>query len=325
MRAAVYQRTGPAREVLEVRDVPEPAPGPGEVRVRLAFSAVNPTDWRARAGLPGRPMPFALQTPGQDGAGVIDAAGTGVPRSRIGEAVWVYHAAWERPTGTAAESVAVPAAQAVAVPEGIGLEQAAALGIPFMTAHRCLFADGPIADRHVMVAGGAGAVGNAAIQLAKRLGAQVIATVSTPEKAAVARAAGADVVVDYRERRAAERIREAAPAGVDRILELALTTNLELDLATIARGGTIMTYSPERPDPALPVVRLMREGLRLGFMLIYTTPPDALGAAVDDITSALVEGALRPLPATAFALEDIAAAHEASEQGVMGKVLVDTR
>jgi NADPH2:quinone reductase len=186
VRAAVYHRVGSAREVLELRDLPEPVPGSGEVRVRLAFSAVNPTDWRARTGFLGAVLPFPMQIPGQDGAGVIDAVGPNVDDARIGEAVWVYHAAWQRPTGTAAQSVVVPCRQAVAVPEGIGLEQAAALGIPFMTAHRCLFADGPINDRCVLVAGGAGAVGHAAIQLAKRGGAEVIATVSTPEKAALA-------------------------------------------------------------------------------------------------------------------------------------------
>lgn len=325
MRAAVYESTGPAREVLAVRNVPEPAPQAGEVRVRLSFSAVNPTDWRARSGLPGRPMPFPVQIPGQDGAGVIDAVGAGVDDARIGAPVWVYHAGWARPGGTAAESVVVPAVQAVAVPAGVALEQAAALGIPFMTAHRCLFADGPIDGRWVLVAGGAGAVGHAAIQLAKRAGAQVVATVSTPEKAALAEGAGADLVVDYRDAGAAQRIRGAAPEGVDRILELALGANLELDLSTIGPGGTIMTYAPERADPPLPVGRLLRDGLRLAFMLVYTTPPEALAAAVRDITAALAEGALHPLPTVGFALEEIVAAHEASEQGVTGKVLVDTR
>jgi NADPH:quinone reductase len=324
VRAAVYHRVGSAREVLELRDLPEPEPGSGEVRVRLAFSAVNPTDWRARAGISGL-MPFPMQIPGQDGAGVIDAVGPDVEDARIGDAVWVYHAAWERPTGTAAQSVVVPSGQAVAVPEGIGLMQAAALGIPFMTAHRCLFDDGPINDRHVLVAGGAGAVGHAAIQLAKRGGAYVIATVSTQEKAALAEEAGADLVVNYREPSAVDRIRTAAPTGVARIVELALATNLELDLAVIGRGGTIMTYSPERADPELPILRLMREGIRLNFMLIYTTPQQALCAAVEAITSALVDRALRPLPTTVFTLEEIAAAHEASERGITGKVMVDTR
>jgi NADPH:quinone reductase len=325
VRAAVYHRVGSAREVLELCDLPEPEPGSGEVRVRLAFSAVNPTDWRARGGFLGGVLPFPMQIPGQDGAGVIDAVGPDVDDARIGDAVWVYHAAWQRPAGTAAQSVVVPSGQAVAVPEGIGLEQAAALGIPFMTAHRCLFADGPINDRCVLVAGGAGAVGQAAIQLAKRGGADVIATVSTPEKAALAEEAGADLVVNYRELGAADRIRTAAPTGVDRILELALATNLELDLTVIGRGGTIMTYSPERADPELPVARLMRDGIRLSFMLIYTTPRQALRTAVEAITSALIDRALRPLPTTVFTLEEIAAAHEASERGITGKVLIDTR
>jgi NADPH2:quinone reductase len=294
------------------------------VRVRLAFSAVNPTDWRARAGYLGAVLPFPMQIPGQDGAGAIDAIGPNVDDARVGEAVWVYHAAWQRPTGTAAQSVVVPCRQAVAVPKGIGLEQAAALGIPFMTAHRCLFADGPINDCRVLVAGGAGAVGHAAIQLAQRGGAEVIATISTPEKAALAEQAGADLVVNYRELGTTDRIQKAAPTGVDRILELALATNLELDRAVIKHGGTITTYSPERADPQLPVARLMRDGIRLSFMLIYTTSPEALRAAGKAITSALLDRALRPLPTTVFALEQIAAAHEASERGITGKVLIDT-
>jgi hypothetical protein len=162
-----------------------------------------------------------------------------------------------------------------------------------MPCGRCLFADGPINDRCVLVAGGAGAVGHAAIQLAKRGSAEVIATTSTPEKAALAEQAGADLVVNYREPGTADRIRKAAPTGIDRILELTLATNLELDLAVIKHGGTIMTYSPERADPQLPVARLMREGTRLSFMLIYTTPPEALRAAVEAITSALIDRALR--------------------------------
>ena len=167
-------------------------------------------------------------------------------------------------------------------------------------------------------------MGHAAIQLAKRGGAEVIATISTREKAALAEQAGADLVVNYRELGTADRIRKAAPTGVDRILELALATNLELDLTVIKHGGTIMTYSPERADPQLPVARLMREGIRLSFMLIYTTPPEALRTAVEAITSALLDRALRPLPTTVFALEEIVAAHEASEQGITGKVLIDT-
>ena len=324
MRAAIYERTGPASEVLRVTELPDPEPGRGEVRVRVCVAAVNPTDWKARLGFPGRPMPFSRQTPGQDGAGEIDAVGAGVDPTRLGETVWVYHAADGRPSGTAAEYVVVPAEQAVQLPEGVSLDQGAALGIPFLTAHRCLFADGSIDGAHVLVAGGAGAVGNAAIQLAKRAGTQVITTVSSEAKAKLAREAGADeVVVDYTRADAGAEIGAWAPAGVDRILELALGANLELDLEVLASGGTIVTYATEHTEPQLPVGRLLRQNVRLLFMLVYATPPHALRQGVREITDALVEGALRPLPALRFALDEIVAAHEAGERGETGKVLIE--
>lgn len=324
MLAATYERTGPAREVLKVAELPDPEPGPGEVRVRLRVCGVNPTDWRSRSGDTGRPMGFPRQIPGQDGAGEVDAVGAGVDRGRIGQRVWVYHAALGRPSGTAAQYVALSADQAVSLPSGVEYEQAAGLGIPFMTAHRCLFADGPIAGQTVLVAGGAGAVGNAAIQLAKRAGARVVATVSSAAKARLAGDAGADaVVVDYRRPEAAREIREFAPGGVQRIVEVALGTNLALDLEVLAPGGTVVTYAREKTDPAVPVRLLMFANVRLAFMLIYTTPPGALREAVDDITAALREGALRPLPSPRFPLAEIAAAHEAVEQGAVGKVVVD--
>jgi NADPH:quinone reductase-like Zn-dependent oxidoreductase len=320
--AASYERTGPAREVLTVVELPDPEPAPGEVRVRLRTHGVNPTDWRFRSG--NAPMPFERQTPGQDGAGELDAVGEGVDPGRVGERVWVYHAALGRPGGAAAQYVTLPAGQAVRLPDRIGFEQAAGIGIPFMTAHRCLLADGPIDGRTVLVAGGAGAVGNAAIQLAKRFGARVVTTVSTPEKAELARAAGADeVVVDYRRPDAADDIKRFATAGVDRIIELALGTNFALDAAVLAPGGTVMTYATERGDPAVAVRPLMIKNAALRFMLVYTTPQDALDRAVTEITEALAEGALRALPALHYPLADIAAAHEAVEGGAVGKVIVD--
>ncbi|MQA87395.1 MAG: zinc-binding dehydrogenase [Streptosporangiales bacterium] len=324
MQAAVYERTGPAREVLRVVELPDPEPGPGEVRVRLRVSGVNPTDWRSRSGDTPRPMAFPRQTPGQDGAGELDAVGADVDAGRVGERVWVFHAAFGRPTGTAAQYLVLPADQAVPLPPGVDFQQAAGLGIPFMTAHRCLFADGPIDGHDVLVAGGAGAVGNAAIQLAKRAGARVITTVSSPAKAELARQAGADaVVVDYRRPEAAREVREFAPGGVQRIVEVALGTNLALDLEALAPGGTIITYARETADPALPVYPLMFNNLRLEFMLVYTAPPDALRLAVHDITKALRAGDLRPLPSLHFPLAEIAAAHEAVERGAVGKVVVD--
>jgi NADPH:quinone reductase len=324
VRAAIYRRTGPAHEVLEVAELPDPVPGPGEVRVRIHASGVNPSDWRWRSGETGLPMPFPLQTPGQDGGGIIDAVGEGVDDARVGQRVWVYHAAFGRSGGTAADYVTLPAAQAVPLPSTVGFDQAAGLGIPFITAHRALLADGPIQDRTVLISGGAGAVGNAAIQLAKRAGARVITTVSTHAKAELAARAGADhIVTGYHRHDAADEIRALAPAGVDRLIEVALTTNLQLDLAVMAPGATIVSYAQEPAPPTLPLITLMVQNAILRFLLVYTTPAEAVRAAADDITAALAAGKLKPLPAHHYPLDDIAAAHDAVEHNITGKVLVD--
>jgi NADPH2:quinone reductase len=326
MRAAVYRRLGPAAQVLAVEEVDLPTPGPGEVRVRVAASGVNPTDWKARSGAV--PMPQTtegewFQVPNQDGAGVIDAAGPGVDPARVGERVWLYLAAWLRPWGTAAEYTVVPAERAVALPDAVPFELGASLGVPAMTAHRCLFADGPVQGLTVLVAGGAGAVGHFAIQLARAAGARVISTVSGPDKAELARQAGAHHVVNYREDGAAENIRAAAPGGVDRIVEVALAANLRLDLDVAAPNASIVTYAAEPTQPALPVRELMTRNLLLRFMLLYTVPPEALRRAAEDITAALARRALTPLPTRRYPLDEIATAHDAVEAGVVGKVVVD--
>jgi NADPH2:quinone reductase len=261
--------------------------------------------------------------PNQDGAGVIVAVGEGVADERVGERVWLWQAQWQRASGTAAEYVAVPAAQAVAVPEGVSLDFGAGLGIPAMTAHRCLFADGPPGrGEHVLVQGGAGAVGHAAIELARRAGARVAATVSGPEKGALAAAAGADPVIDYRREDVARRIRDWAPGGVARIIEVDLARNLEHDATIIAPGGAIVVYATTT-HPVRPPRELMVTNASIEFLLVYTMPDDAKRAAVDDITAALREGALTELPATRFALADTAAAHDAVQNGTVGKVLID--
>jgi NADPH:quinone reductase len=229
MRAAIYDQTGPAREVLRVADVDRPEPGPGEVRVRIHLSGVNPTDWKSRAGATPRPIE-EFQIPDQDGAGVIDAVGEGVDPGRVGQHVWVWFAAAGQRWGTAAEWTVVPGERAVRLPSAASMELGACLGVPAMTAHRCLFADGPVDGKTVLVAGGAGAVGHFAIELAKRAGARVVTTVSSQEKAELAAAAGADLVVNYTEDGAVDRVRAFAPR-VDRIVEVALGPNLELDLA----------------------------------------------------------------------------------------------
>lgn len=323
MLAARYTETG-AADVLRVEEVDRPEPGPGEVRVRLRVSGVNPTDWKSRSGRTGRDLPHGFQIPGQDGAGTVDAVGEGVAPGRVGERVWVWFAAWQRPWGTAAQWTVVPSERAVPLPDGASDELGASLGIPALTAHRCLTADGPVEGRTVLVAGGAGAVGHAAIELARWMGARVVATVSGEAKARLARAAGAHAVVNYRAPDAARRIRDAAPDGVDRVVELALAANLDLDLEVAAPNAAIVTYADDGGDEArVPVRRLMAPNLVLRFMLIYTVPEDALGRAVLEVAEAVAAGALTPLPVHRFDLDRIAEAHEAVEGGAVGKVVVD--
>lgn len=319
MRAAVYDRTG-ASDVLRITEVDRPDPGPGEVRVRIHLSGVNPTDWKSRAGVTPRDID-GFQIPNQDGAGVIDAVGDGVDPSRVGERVWLWMAAAGRRWGTAAEWSVVPAEQAVRLPDGASFALGASLGVPAVTAHRCLFADGPIDGAVVLVAGGAGAVGHYAIELAKRAGARVVSTVSSDEKAALARAAGADHVVDYRRDDAADRIREFAPA-VDRFVEVAIGANLALDLEVAADHAVIASYAAT-VDPTVPVRACMTKNLTLRFVLLYGVPRLALIAAAADITAALEEGRLSELPEQTFTLEETAAAHDAVEGGFPGKVLID--
>jgi NADPH:quinone reductase len=323
MKAALYDRHGAAREVLRVEDVAQPEPGPGEVRVRIDFSGINPTDWKSRSGATPRPID-GFQIPHHDGAGVIEAVGEGVDPTRIGQRVWLWMAAAGRRWGTAAEWAVVPERMAVPLPRGVSAELGASLGVPAVTAHRCLFADGPIGGKTVLVAGGAGAVGHFAIELAKHAGARVVTTVSGPQKAELAAKAGADLVVNYREPDAADRIGTFAGAGgVDHVVELALGANLQLDLAVVARpDARIVCYAAEATDPVMPVRACMNANVILRFVLLYGVPLAALEQAAQDITAALADGALTELPTTKFRLDEIAAAHDAVEAGVVGKVLV---
>jgi NADPH:quinone reductase len=320
MRAALYTRTGPAAEVLRVEEVDRPAPGPAEVLVRVRASGVNPTDYKIRAGLTPRPID-GFQVPHQDGAGIIEAVGAGVDPGRVGERVWLWLAAAGRRWGTAAEWTVVPDRQAVPLPDGASFDLGASLGVPAMTAHYCLFCDGPVNGQTVLVAGGAGAVGHYAIELAKRAGARVITTVSGPEKAALAEKAGADLVVNYRLADAAQQIRAFAPA-VDRVVEVALGANLALDLALAGLGTTVVTYAAEAADPMLPVRACMTANVTLRFVLLYGVPSAVLDQAAADITAALAAGDLTGLPVRKFPLDAIAAAHEAAEAGAVGKIIV---
>ena len=318
MRAALYDHQGPASEVLRVEEISRPEPGLGEVRVRIEASGINPTDWKSRVGATPRPID-EFQIPHHDGAGVIDAVGEGADQSRVGQRVWVWLAAGQR-WGTAAQWSVVPQDQASPLPGSASAELGASLGVPAMTAHRCLFADGPVDGKTVLVAGGAGAVGHYAIELARRAGARVVATVSGPQKAELAAKAGADLVVNYREAGAADQIRAFGP--VDRIIELALGANLDLDLAVLRPHGQIVTYAAEPSDPALPVRACMTANVLLRFVLLYGVPREYLMRAAGDISAALADGALTELPVTRFGLEDVAAAQDAVQAGAVGKVLV---
>jgi NADPH:quinone reductase len=327
MRAAWYERKGPAREVLQVGEMPTPEAGPGEVRVRVHASGVNPSDTKNRGGWRGNDtMPFPRVIPHQDGAGVIDQVGEGVSAARLGERVWLYEAQLGRPFGTAAEYVALPSANAVRLPERVSFAEGACLGVPALTAHYAVFADGPVAGQTVLVAGGAGAVGSYAVQLAKWGRATVLATVSSAEKAAVARSLGANHVLSYREEKVAERVRELTGGqGVDRVVEVAFGANLPLDVSALKPGGVIAAYSSDaEPEPRFPFSTLLRKNATLRFVYVYAMGPAAHEAAVADMTRCLETGALRHLVDRRVPLAEIAAAHEAVERGAaIGNVVVD--
>jgi NADPH:quinone reductase len=338
MRAVVYSETG-GPEVLRLVERDVPGPGPGEVRVRVAVSAVNPTDWKARRGrAAGEPLAFPEVVPNQDGAGTIDAVGDGVDAARIGERVWLWDAAWQRANGTAQEHVVLPERQAVALADEVSFDVGASLGIPARTAHRCLTVsvDGPtrlypraLAGQTVLVAGGAGAVGHAAIQLARWAGANVIATVSSDEKASLAQAAGADRVVSYRDTEAADEIRDEAPDGIHLVVEVAPGTNAKLDASVLAPNGTVAVYATEGERQLdVGVGALFSRNIHYAFILVYTMPPAAKDQAVADVSAAAADGALpvgeeAGLPLHRFPLAETAGAHAAVAAGTVGKVLVD--
>lgn len=324
MQAAWHDRTGAAEDVLVVGELPDPQPGPGEVRVRVERSGVNPRDAKRRSGAGGRVMTDARVIPGDDGAGVVDGVGAGVPGTRLGQRVWVHSATFGRPFGTSAEYVTVPAVHAIELPANASFEDGACLGVPSLTAHRCVFADGPVDGRTVLVTGGAGAVGHYAIELAKHGGATVIATASTPDKQEAARAAGADHVIDYRQPGAADAILGLTTGGVDRVVDVAFGANLPLTSEIIATNGTIVSYASDAiPEPALPFYELMGRCITIRTVLVFTMPADALRAAVDDVTTLLAAGRLSHPVASRYPLAEIAAAHQQIEHGQMlGKVLL---
>jgi NADPH2:quinone reductase len=334
MRAISYSRPG-GPDVFELTDRPIPEPGPGEVRVRVAFSGVNPTDWKSRTNAD--PGPDG-KVPNQDGSGTVDAVGQGVDPALIGERVWIWEAAYGRAWGTAAEYTVVPARQTVLLGPVPSFELGAALGVPFVTAHRCLTVAESLPDRigpgtlnghTVLVQGGAGAVGNAAIQLARWADATVIATVSTPEKAQLAAAAGADHVINYRQEDVVTEVRKITPKGVDSIVEVSAAVNAGVDAQVIGLHGAVAMYADDGgAEVTVPVRLQMNANARWQFVLIYTEPARAKEIGVEDVNAAVLDGAIRVgreagLPLHVFPLDQTAQAHRAVQDGAVGKVLID--
>ena len=326
MRAAWYDRFGAAREVIQVGEYDTPLPNEDEVRVHLRASGINSSDIYRRKGGGGYELGFPLIIPHMDGAGIIDVVGKGVPASRLGERVWVYEAQYKRQFGTAAEYCTVPSRLAVTLPATIDFDTGASLGVPAMTAHRALFSDGPIVEQTILVNGGAGAVGNFAIQLAKWGRAKrVIATVSSTRKSELAYSAGADHVLNYKLEDISRRVREITSGdGVDRIVEVAFRSNLRTNISLLKKNGVIATYDSDSDSvPDFPFIDFLQHGITAHFILVYIMPEAAHKAAVNDITDALKRKNLRTIIARRFSLDEIVEAHENLEKKTaIGKVLI---
>jgi len=325
MKAAWYERNGPAKEVLKVGVMPEPKPGLGEVRVRMACSGLNPSDVKRREGTRGQNIEFPRVIPNSDGAGTVDAVGPGVNESWKGKRVWVWNAQWGRPFGTCAEYCCLSEAQVAPLPDGADFAAGACLGIPAMTAHQALFSEGDVRGKSILVTGGAGAVGHYAIQMAKWAAAKVIATVSSEEKAKLAREAGADLVVNYRTEDVAKKVLEFAKGGVDRVVEVDFGANLETNIKVIKLNGTIASYaSMGNPQPKLPFYTMMRRGISIDLVFVYMMKPEERAKALLDLEVLLKENRLKHSVGARFKLDDLVAAHEAQESGrVVGNIVIE--
>ncbi len=317
MKAAWFESFGAAADVLSVGEFEKPAAGPGEVLVRLHASGVNPSDVKKRAGSFPDLLDAGPVIPNSDGAGIVDAVGEGVDNARVGERVWVYQAQFARQLGTAAEYVAIDHSRAPRLPDNTTFEVGACLGIPAMTAHRCVFSDGDVAGRRLLITGGAGRVGHYAIQWASRAGASVIATASNDADIEACRQAGANVVVNHRSENFAAEVLDATDGMlVDRVIDVEFGANLATMLEVIRVGGTIATYSSTVvPEPELPFFRMMYKDLAVRFVIVYAMPESAKQFAIADIEQALQRDELIHRVADTFSLDDIAVANESVESG----------
>ena len=322
MRAAYYEANGSARDVLRVGEVETPQPGPGEVRVKLATSGVNPSDVKSRAGLT-RKIAWPRVVPQSDGAGVIDQVGDGVPKSRLGERVWVWNGQWKRAFGTAAEFIALPSAQAVKLPERVSFEAGACLGIPAMTAYHAVALAAAEKGTTLLVAGGAGAVSQYVIQFGKAAGATVLTTISSLEKAKAAGEAGADHAIDYKRENVGERVMElTAKRGVDAVIEMDLAANAKLIPQVLRPKGSVIVYGTG-PEALLPAAFCLVNSIRLLFFLVYELDAGERLRALAGIDGTLRAGTLiNRVAQPTFPLSEIVAAHEAVERGSIGNIIV---
>lgn len=323
MRAVYYDRQGPADEVLQIGELPDPEPGPGEVRVRLRYSGISPGDTKKRGGYFGSTMPYPRVIPHSDGSGTIDRVGDGVDPNRIGQRVWVYNAQSYRPFGTAADYTVVPDATAVPLPDGVDDELGACLGIPGITAHRAVFADGPVDGQTLLVHGALGAVGSLAAQLAAWGGATVITTVRRRGDLAASSGALADRAVALDDPEAEQLIRQHAPDGVDRIIEVAFSDNITLDAAVAANGAVIAAYATRYPRPRLDFWPMLFDNLTIRLLGSDDFPADAKAMAARDLTTAADSGQLTVPVGAPFPIDQVAAAHDQVDRNNRQRVLLD--
>jgi len=322
MRAAWFERRGPAREMLDVGELLDPRPGPGEVRIRVSHSGINPGDVGKRSGR-GAPMPFPRVIPHSDGAGIVDTVGPDVADARVGQRVWCYGAQSYRPFGTAAEYAVVPDPLAVPLAREDANDQAACLGIAGIAGYRALFADGSVGGLNVLVHGAAGGVGSIAVQMARRDGARVLATVRSADDVERVRETGADEVFLVSDPDLAGRLRAAAPEGIHRIAEIDFAGHIRLDAQVLAVGGVVSSYFSTHPQPSIPYWELGFADITLRLLGSDDFHPDVKAHAASELTAALVEGALQIPIAVGLPLEEIAQAHEQVEQGAGGRVVLE--
>ncbi len=323
MRAAIYTRRGPAGEVLQVVEKPAPHPSYGEVRIKLAFSGVNPSDVKSRSGIAARAGGFPEVTPHSDGAGVIDAVGEGIDPARIGERVWVYNGQWERPYGTAAEFITLPAAQAVPLSNHVPLEVGASIGIPLMTAMHAVQACGSLVGKTVLVPGAAGSVGFYVTQLACMAGARVIAIVSNEDKAALARQIGASETINYRTENVIERVQALThQQGAEAIIDLDAASHAPLYGQLLRFQGRAVVYGSNQPQFSMAFGPAILGFVSVYCFIVYKLPSAEMRQVLDSVSSVLARPDLKHPSTSIHTLDEIVAAHEQVERGANAKVLI---